>query len=77
MDTTTSIHPETGEILYRDIRPHEFRYKGESITIDMPGWYPVDNDNGIFSQEDLEITTEVLQILKERVAKREKVLKSA
>jgi len=34
------IHPETGEILHRDVRPIEFSYKGEKITVNMPGWYP-------------------------------------
>ena len=77
MNTDTMIHPETGEMLYRDIRPHEFRYKGESIILNSPGWYPADNDNGIFSQEDMQITITALKILKERVAQREKVLKSA
>ena len=77
MDTTTMIHPLTGEILRRDIRPHEFRYKGESITVEMSGWYPDDDSDAIFSQEDLAITTEVLRILKERVAKKEQILKSA
>ena len=40
MEKGIKIHPETGEILHRDIRPIEFSYKGEKITVDMPGWYP-------------------------------------
>ena len=42
------LHSETGEILRRDIRPIEFTYKGEKIIVDMPGWYPANNGEGIF-----------------------------
>ena len=58
------IHPETGEILWRDIRSIEFSYKGEKITVEMPGWYPADNDDGIFSQEDMKISDAALKYLK-------------
>lgn len=66
------IHPETGEKLYRDVRPNEFKYKGESITLDMPGWYQVNGDDAIFSQEDMEVHDKALRILKARVKAREK-----
>lgn len=36
MDTNTMIHPLTGEILRRDIRPIEYTYKGETIIFDTP-----------------------------------------
>lgn len=58
------IHPETGEILRRDIRQIEFSYKGEKIVVDMPGWYPDDNDEGIFSQEDMKVSDAALKYLK-------------
>ena len=67
----TMIHPETGEILYRDVRPNEFRYKGESITLDMPGWYQLNGDDAIFSQEDMAVHDKALKILKSRVKSRE------
>ena len=66
------IHPETGEKLYRDVRPNEFKYKGESITLDMPGWYQVNGDDAIFSREDMAVHDKALRILKERVRAREK-----
>ena len=59
----TIIHPETGETLYRDVRPNEFRYKGESITLDMPGWYQLNGDDAIFSQEDMAVHDKALKIL--------------
>ena len=58
------INPETGEILRRDIFPLGFSYKGEKITVEMPCWYPADNDEGIFSQEDMKISDTALKYLK-------------
>ena len=66
MENETRIHPETGEILHRDIRPIEFSYKGEKITVDMPGWYPDEGDEGIFTQDDMDVSDEALRILKAR-----------
>ena len=60
------IHPETGEILHRDIRPIEFCYKGEKIILDMPGWYPDKGDDGIFTMEDMAVHDKALDILKAR-----------
>ena len=66
MDNETRIHPETGEILHRDVRPIEFTYRGEKIFVDMPGWYPVEGDEGIFTHEDMEVSDQALRILKSR-----------
>ena len=60
------IHPETGEILHRDIRPIEYTYKGEKITVNQPGWYPAEGDDGILTREDWEIADEALAIMKAR-----------
>ena len=64
------IHHETREILHRDVRPFEFTFRGEKIVIDQPGWYPADNDNGIFSQEDMKVAGNVLRALKANHAKK-------
>ena len=69
MTEQTMIHPETGEILYRDIRPFEFKFRGEKITIDMPGWYPAKGDDGIFTQDDMKIAGNALRTLKARYQK--------
>ena len=66
----TMIHPETGELLRRDIRPIEFSYKGEKITLDMPGWYPPEGDDGIFSMDDMAVHDKALRILKARHAEK-------
>lgn len=64
----TIIHPETGETLYRDVRPVEYTYKGESIVVNQPGWYPKNgnDDDGILSQEDMKIAGDAVRIMKAR-----------
>ena len=64
----TMIHPETGEILYRDVRPIEYTYRGESIIVDQPGWYPKNgnDEDGILSQEDMRVAGDALRAMKAR-----------
>lgn len=64
------VHPETGEVLHRDVRPMEFTYKGEKIVVNMPGWYPKEGDEGIFTREDCKISDQALRILKSRHAEK-------
>ena len=66
MENETMIHPETGELLHRDVRAIDFTYKGETIVMDMPGWYPPEGDDGIFSMEDMKVHDKALDILKAR-----------
>ena len=60
------IHPETGEVLHRDVHPIEYEYKGERIIVNMPGWYPAEGDDGIFTQEDMKIYGNAIRTLKAR-----------
>ena len=68
----TMIHPETGEILYRDVRPIEYTYKNESIIVEQPGWYPAEGrtEYGILSQEDMKVAGEAVRTLKARHAEK-------
>ena len=63
------IHPETGEELERGVRPMLISYKGLNETIEMPGWYPKDSDDGIYSKEDRTIYGKALRRLKARYEK--------
>lgn len=63
---TKPIDPETGAPLHRDVRPFTLTYKGESITVDMPGWYGEQPDQGIFEPEDMKISDRALNRLKAR-----------
>jgi HTH-type transcriptional regulator/antitoxin MqsA len=51
---TDHIHPDTGAPLHRDVRALTLTYEGQSITVDMPGWYPEKSDEGIVTGEDME-----------------------
>ncbi len=62
----TRLHPETGEKLERGIRPLLISYKGLDETIEMPGWYPKDNNDGIFSKDDRKVYGKALRRLKAR-----------
>lgn len=66
----TMIHPETGKILRRDVRPIEYTYKGEKITINQPGWFPDGDDDGVLTSEDWKISDQALEILKARHAEK-------
>lgn len=69
MTEEIKIHPETGELLRRDVRLIEFSFKGEKFKVNMPGWYPADNDDGIFTHEDLKVSEEALENLRARQQK--------
>ena len=66
----TMIHPETGKILYRDIRPAEYTYKEQKIIVDQPAWYSADSDeDAILCREDMKVASKALAIMKERHAR--------
>ena len=63
----TILHPITGKILRRDVRPMELTYKEQKITVNQPGWYSDDDDeDAILSQDDMAATDYALAIMKER-----------
>ncbi len=65
---TNPVDPETGAPLHRGQRPLTLSYKGESITVDMPGWYSDQPDEGVFTSEDMKISDRALNRLKARAA---------
>ena len=68
-EITTRIHPETGEELVRDVRPMLINYKDLDETVEMPGWYPKNSDDGIFSKEDRKVYGKAMRRLKARYEK--------
>lgn len=63
----TMVSPETGEMLRRDVRPFIVTYKGKSITVDLPGYYPANGNDGVHVGDDMEVTDAALRALKEEV----------
>ena len=68
-EITTRVHPETGEELVRDVRPMLITYKDLDETVEMPGWYPKNSDDGIFSKEDRKVYGKAMRRLKARYEK--------
>ena len=64
------IHPETGEILHRDIRPVEYEYKGEKIIVNQSAWFNDKCDDWILTSKDWDIADEAFKILKARYAEK-------
>ena len=63
---TDPISPETGKPMHRGERPLTLTYRGESITVPMPGWYSDDLEDGIHSGADMKISDRALNLLKAR-----------
>jgi len=60
------VCPKTGAPMYRDVRPVTLAYKGESITVDMPGWYCDSSDESIHTGKDAVVSDRALNRLKAR-----------
>jgi len=63
----TMISPETGETLTRSVRPFTVAYKGESVSVDLPGYYPRGEGDGVHVGKDMAVLDEALRALKEKV----------
>jgi HTH-type transcriptional regulator / antitoxin MqsA len=59
--------PETGETPTRGVRPFKVAYKGQSITVDLPGYYPQDDGEGVHVGNDMSVVDRALRSLKEKV----------
>ncbi len=63
----TMLSPETGERLTRGARPFTVAYKGEAMTVDLPGYYPAGDGDGVHVGNDMSAVDEALRMLKEKV----------
>ncbi len=59
--------PETGEALNRGLRPFTVTYKGRSVTVDLPGYYPAGDGDGVLVGDDMALADAALRTLKEQV----------
>lgn len=51
----------------RDVRPMTFTYRGESMTVDMPGWYCRKCDESLHIGVDMKVSDHALTVMKARV----------
>jgi len=63
----TMVSPENGETLTRGIRPFEVTYKGEALSVDLPGYYPAGEGEGVHVGQDMAVVDEALRTLKEKI----------
>ena len=63
----TMTSPETGEELRRSVRPFVVAYKGKCITVELPGYYPENGDEGIHVGDDMAVTDAAVRTLKEEI----------
>lgn len=61
------VCPETGEPMVRDTRPMTLSYKGQSRTVQMPGWYCDASGESIHTGEDMKVSDTALRELKDMV----------
>jgi len=62
--TEERIHPQTGKLLRRGVRVQTIRFGAFARGIDVPGWYPDDDSDALFSGTDLAESDRVYQELK-------------
>jgi HTH-type transcriptional regulator / antitoxin MqsA len=61
------VCPDTGKPMVRDTRPMEISYKGQSATIDMPGWYCAESGQSVHTADDLKVSDAALKELRVQV----------
>lgn len=66
--TETRVHPDTGKLLRRDVRPQAVKFGSLTRMVDVPGWYPDDDSDSIHSGLDLAESDRVFQELKSAYA---------
>ena len=59
--------PETGETLTRGLRPFTVAYKGGTTMVDLPGYYPAGEGEGVHVGRDMGVVDEALRALKETI----------
>ena len=62
--TETRVHPETGKILRRAVRPQTVTFGSLSRTVDVPGWYADDDSDAVHSGADLGESDQVFRELR-------------
>ena len=63
----TLVSPETGEVLTRGIRPFVVAYKGHVSTVELTGYYPASDSDGVLVGDDMAPADAALRVLKELV----------
>lgn len=63
----TMPSPDTGGTLTRGVRPFTVTYKGRTVTVDLPGYYPAGDGEGVHIGDDMAAVDRAMRQLKELV----------
>jgi HTH-type transcriptional regulator/antitoxin MqsA len=61
------ISRETGEVLHRDTRRFTVSYKGQSVDVDLPGYYPDGPGEAVHIGADLQVVDDALRALRQQI----------
>lgn len=61
------VSPETGEPLARGVRPFAVHYKGATQIVDLPGYYPAGEGDGVHVGADMQVVAEALRALRRQM----------
>jgi HTH-type transcriptional regulator/antitoxin MqsA len=73
--TETRIHPETGQVLKRNIREQTVRFGSLHQKVMVPGWYPDDDGDALHSGKDLAERNEIYKKLRAEYTVRIKAIR--
>lgn len=65
------VHPETGETLVRGVRTVTLTFQSQSATVELPGWYPVDDptaEQGVHDAKDMQVSDRAINTMKAKQA---------
>ena len=65
----TMIHPETGQVLRRGVRRKTLKYRGLERTVEMPGWWPDDDSDGVLVGPDMDVSDQAYAEMRAEFAK--------
>lgn len=75
--TDTRIHPETGKVLRRQVRPRTVSFGSLSREVLVPGWYPEDDSDSIHTGSDLKASNAAFQELRAAYASHVKTVRKS
>jgi HTH-type transcriptional regulator/antitoxin MqsA len=61
----TMVSPETGEELTRGVRPFSVSCKGKTLIVQLPGYYPAGEGDGVLVGDDMNAVDAALRSLKQ------------
>lgn len=67
LDRAADHRDETGETLSRGSHPFKVAYKGHTLTVALPGYYPKGKGEGVHVGNDMDVVDRALRALKEKV----------